>query len=262
MSLFEAEDVSVSFGGVYALSQFSLSVEAGEIAGLIGPNGAGKTTFVDAVTGYVRSTGTVRISGDRVDHLVPHKRARAGMARTWQNAELFDDLSVTDNVQLVEDRLTPGALLRNLFWAGRPKASARVDEILQRLGIAAFADTPTRELSVGQRKLVGLARALASDARMILMDEPAAGLGSHETALLKDQLRSVARDGVAILLIEHDMDLVLSVCETLHVLNMGTGIASGPVQEVRSDPLVLAAYLGADAGSEVSGPNTSREATA
>lgn len=246
MPLFEARDISVSFGGVKAVTGLSLSVEPGEIAGLIGPNGAGKTTFVDAVTGYVRSTGSVTVDGVRLDGLPPHRRVRAGVSRTWQNAELFDDLSVTDNVRLVQERLTPGAVLRNLLWPTGSTTSPRVEEVLDRLGIRAFADTPTRDLSVGQRKLVGLARAMASDARIILMDEPAAGLDSHETGRLREQLRAIAEGGVGILLIEHDMDLVLSTCETLHVMNMGRGIASGPATEVRTDPEVLAAYLGAD----------------
>jgi branched-chain amino acid transport system ATP-binding protein len=244
MPLFEATGISVAFGAVQAVNGVSLDLEPGEIAGLIGPNGAGKTTFIDAVTGYVRSSGLVMLDGHRLHDLPPHKRARAGLARTWQNAELFDQLSVLDNVRLATERLTPGYVLRSLVWRRPEPPSEHVQSVIERLGIDAFADAAPSELSAGQRKLVGLARALASDAKIILMDEPAAGLDNRETSALRTQLLEVARHGVGILLIEHDMELVLSTCHTLHVLDRGSLIAAGDADEVRRNPTVIQAYLG------------------
>jgi branched-chain amino acid transport system ATP-binding protein len=257
VSVFEAHDISVSFGAVRAVNGVSVALEPGVIAGLIGPNGAGKTTFIDAVTGYVRSTGQVALAGRPLQTMPPHKRARAGLARTWQNAELFDQLSVLDNVRLATERLTPGYVLRSLVWRRPEPPSDRVQSVIHQLGIDGFAHLSPTELSAGQRKLVGLARALASDAKIVLMDEPAAGLDNRETSALRTQLLDVVRHGVAILLVEHDMELVLSTCHTLHVMNRGHLIAAGDVDEVRRDPAVIQAYLGAgqaDAEVGASGP--------
>jgi len=250
MSLFEARDISVRFGGVKAVNGVSLDLEPGVITGLIGPNGAGKTTFIDAITGYVRALGRISIDDRPLQGLPPHQRARAGLGRTWQNAELFDELSVIDNVRLVTERLSARYFLRNLFWHRLEPAPERVSGVLGRLGIESFSHLAPAELSSGQRKLVGLARALASDAKVILMDEPAAGLDDEETAALRDQLLDVARRGTAILLVEHDMELVLSTCEVLYVMEMGSLIAAGRADEVRNDPKVIQAYLGTTRGGD------------
>jgi branched-chain amino acid transport system ATP-binding protein len=261
MSLFEAHDVSVSFGGVQAVDQVSVSLDPGVIAGLIGPNGAGKTTFIDAVTGYVRASGQVRLGDRSLAGVAPHKRARAGLARTWQNAELFEQLSVLDNVRLATERLTPAYVLRSLVWRRPEPPAEQVQSVIQRLGIDLFAHLSPAELSAGQRKLVGLARALASDAKVILMDEPAAGLDNRETAALRTQLLDVARHGVGILLVEHDMELVLSTCHSLHVMNRGRLIAAGDVDEVRRNPAVIEAYLGAGR-SPASDPSSNGDSAA
>jgi branched-chain amino acid transport system ATP-binding protein len=244
MSLLDINGMNVTFGIVRAVKDVSLSLDEGEIAGLIGPNGAGKTTFIDALSGFVPAGGTVSLDGSRIDMLPAHRRARAGLIRTWQSVELFDDLTVRDNLRVCIERLSAGRIIRSILLPTRASASARADAALERLGIADLANLMPRELSGGHRQRVGIARALVSDARVILMDEPAAGADHGETAELAAVIRAVADHGVGVLLIEHDMDLVLSITSTLHVLDTGTLIASGPTSQVRHAPEVIAAYLG------------------
>ncbi|SHN15147.1 ABC transporter ATP-binding protein [Cryptosporangium aurantiacum] len=241
--------LAVRYGGVSALSDADLTVEAGELVGLIGPNGAGKTTFIDAVTGFARSTGRVELTGRELTGLPPHVRARHGLARTWQAAELFDDLSVRDNVIVAAGgpgfRRTARELLR-----GRGEGAAAADAVLDRLGLTELADTEPTQLSQGQRKLVGVARALAARPALLCLDEPAAGLDSTESAGLGKHLRSVVDGGTPMLLVDHDMGLVLSVCDRVVVLDFGRVIADGPPEEIRTDQRVLTAYLGSSASPE------------
>ena len=247
MTLLEVRELSVSFGGVRAVNRVSFDLGGGEILGLIGPNGAGKTTVIDALTGFVRSTGSVTVEPyGRVDHLRPHRRIRVGMARTWQSVELFDDLTVLDNVRLATERLSPWTVCRDMLLKNRTNPAHRIQDVLEFLDIAALRDQMPAELSAGQRQLVGLARALVMDAKVILLDEPAAGLDSSETARLREQILDVARRGIGVLMVEHDMSLVLSTCDRLHVMQMGQTLASGPAQVVRRDPAVVAAYLGVE----------------
>jgi branched-chain amino acid transport system ATP-binding protein len=238
--------LDVRYGGVHALKAVDLEVGEGKLVGLIGPNGAGKTTFIDAVTGFARATGTATVDGTDVSGLAPHVRARHGLARTWQSAELFDQLSVAENLSVA----VGGRGWRELageVWRGRADTPDVVGETLELLGLEAVADVAVDELTQGQRKLVGVARALAARPRVVLLDEPAAGLNTTESLALGRELRAVVERGTAMLLVDHDMGLVLSICDHVVVLEFGTVIAAGPADEVRRDPRVVEAYLGAAA---------------
>ncbi len=220
--------LSVAFGGVHALEGVDLEVRDGELVGLIGPNGAGKTTLIDAVTGFVPFTGRVELDGEDITSLSAHQRARRGLARTWQNTDLFDDLEVGENVVVAGD--APHVLdLVNLGWA---------------------AEAMPDQLSEGARKLVGVARALARRPLLLCLDEPAAGLDARESEELGRTLRELADRGQSTLLIDHDMGLVLSICDRVVVLEFGRVIADGPPEAVRRDERVIAAYLGGGAPSE------------
>jgi branched-chain amino acid transport system ATP-binding protein len=228
-SALTARGVSVSFGGVKALVDVDLDVPDGKLVGLIGPNGAGKTTFIDAITGFVRSRGTVELGGRDLSRLAAHERARTGLARTWQASELFDDLTVGEHVSVVGRRET--------------------EETLAIVGLEEVVDKLPAQLSQGERKLVGVARALAAAPSVVCLDEPAAGLDATESERLGHQLRQIVDGGTAMLLVDHDMGLVLSVCDWITVLEFGEVIATGTPDEVRRDRRVVEAYLGT-AGAE------------
>ena len=235
--------LSVHFGGVRAVDEVDVSVEEGQLVGLIGPNGAGKTTFVDAITGFVRYRGRAELDGRDLAGMPPHARARRGLARTWQSTELFDDLTVRENLMVAAERPSWLALAAELV--GRPAGDdAATDEAMGLLEIGPLADAMPSELTQGQRKLVGVARAIAMQPRLLCLDEPAAGLDTHESGELGRQLRQIADAGTATLLIDHDMGLVLAICDRIVVLEFGKVIAAGSPDEVRRDPLVVKAYLG------------------
>jgi branched-chain amino acid transport system permease protein len=221
--------LSVTFGGVHALEAVDLEVREGELLGLIGPNGAGKTTLIDAVTGFVPFTGSVWLDGEDIGALPAYQRARRGLARTWQNTDLFDDLEVGENVAV---------------------AGGQADRTLGLVGLDWAAEAMPDQLSEGQRKLVGVARALAGGPRLLCLDEPAAGLDTRESEELGLALRRLADAGQSTLLIDHDMGLVLGICDRVVVLEFGRVIADGPPETVRRDERVIAAYLGG--GAEVS----------
>jgi ABC-type branched-subunit amino acid transport system ATPase component/branched-subunit amino acid ABC-type transport system permease component len=227
----QVDHLTVRYGGVIAVNDVSLRIRPGTIVGLIGPNGAGKTSVIDAVTGFASASGTIDLGGRRVDGLAPHARVRAGLARTFQALELYDDLSVEENVSVA---------------AGRPGAKRRggAEQALASVGIAALRDRPAGELSQGERQLVSVARACVADPQVLLLDEPAAGLDSDETAWLGERIGAIRSTGTAILLVDHDVNLVLSVCDHVYVLDFGTIIAEGPPDAIRADRAVADAYLG------------------
>jgi len=237
------ERLSVRYGGVVALSEVDVTVSAGQLVGLIGPNGAGKTTFIDAVAGFAPSTGRVSLAGGDVSALMPHQRAQRGLARTWQAADLFDDLTVQENLRVASGRPSLRRLVRQLFDA-REDPRESVDRALDLLALAALADRGADELTQGQRKLVGVARALAAEPALLCLDEPAAGLDTGESQALGRHLREIVDHGTAVLLVDHDMGLVLSVCDEVVVLDFGKVIARGTPDAIRHDPAVVEAYLG------------------
>ena len=244
-ALLRVAGVSVAFGGVKALIEVDLEVGAAELVGLIGPNGAGKTTLIDAVTGFTPVTaGRVSVGGRDLAGLAPDRRARLGLVRTFQGAETFAPLTVAEH--LLAAAQPPGAwgALRDLI-APRRADAIDVAWVLDELGLAPVAQQYPDDLSYGQRKLVDLARALVTQPRVVLFDEPAAGLDSTETAELAGLLRTVRDRGIGVLLIDHDMDLVLEVCDRVFVLDFGRIIASGTPAEIRADAKVIDAYLGA-----------------
>jgi branched-chain amino acid transport system ATP-binding protein len=233
MTALEVSDLTVTFGGRAALRDVDLEAEAGVITGLIGPNGAGKTTLFNVVCGLqAPNHGTVRLDGRDVTRLAPFKRSRQGLARTFQRLEPFGLLSVRENV-----RLAAGLHQRD-------RADQATDELLDRLGIADLAEVRADRLPTGQARVVELARALATEPSVLLLDEPASGQDEQETARFADVLREVAAQGVAVVLVEHDIQLVMDVCEIIHVLDLGTLLASGPPEAIQQDAAVLSAYLG------------------
>ncbi len=245
------DDVCVRFGGLTAVRSVSLEAPLGSITGLIGPNGAGKTTIFNVCSALATpASGTVELCGVDITRLAPQRRAQLGLGRTFQRMELFDSLSVIENVRLGrEARLAGSRAWSQLFSSRGDEAtiSRAAEEALATCGIAALADVCAGDLSTGQRRLVELARVLAGDFAFLLLDEPSSGLDSAETARFGRVLRDVCRTrGVGILLVEHDMSLVLSICELVHVMEFGRLIFRGSPDEVRASAVVRAAYLGSD----------------
>jgi ABC-type branched-subunit amino acid transport system ATPase component/branched-subunit amino acid ABC-type transport system permease component len=238
--LLSLRDVTVRYGGVVAVDRVSFDVPDGAIVGLIGPNGAGKTSLIDAISGFAPSSGDVLLDGQRLGVLRPHQRAWAGLGRTFQAMELWDDLTVEENVSVRSGSLGD--------------ATADLDRTLALLGLDPLRSRAASELSQGQRQLVSVARALVGRPRLLVLDEPAAGLDSNESLWLGERLRDIRDRGVTILLIDHDMGLVLGICDEVQVLNFGGLIAGGPPSAVRFDPLVASAYLGVTHGARASTP--------
>ena len=246
MSLLEVTDLRVAFGGVVAVDNVSFAVDEGTLVGLIGPNGAGKTTCIEALTGYAPATGSVTFDGRDLRGLPPHRRARLGLVRTFQAVELFDDLTVRENLRAAANRRTWWQSLGDLLLPRWHEDESTIDRALDLLGLVDVADVLPTELPMGKRKLVGVARALACRPRLVLLDEPAAGLDTGESVELGTRLRAVVDSGVTVLLIDHDMGLVLGVCDRVVVLDFGKVIAAGTPDDVRRAPAVVAAYLGDD----------------
>ncbi len=239
MALLDVHQVSVSFGGLQALSDVSIDVQVGHVTGLIGPNGAGKTTLFNVVTGLLGpNAGRVELDGSDITRRKPHQRARLGIGRTFQRLETFGSLTARENV-LVAAEMRRG-------WAHDRSRSPRViaDEILERVGLQAVADDRVDRLPTGTARLVELGRALATQPRVLLLDEPSAGLNETETSTLGTLLREVAGSGLAVLLVEHDMSFVMGTCERIHVLDFGRIISVGTPTDVQGDDTVRAAYLG------------------
>ena len=251
MALLEARGLTVTYGGLHANEDVDLDVEPGTLVGLIGPNGAGKTTFIDAITGYTHvSRGRVTFDGTDLAGKSPDRRAHLGLSRTFQSLELFEDLTVRENLLAAAERPRWHSFIVDMVRPGMNEKPyyAQVERALDILGITNLSDSFPTDLSQGQRKLVGVARALAADPKLVLLDEPAAGLDTAESQLLAAHLRQFLTEGMSVFLIDHDMGLVLNVCDDIYVLDFGKVIAHGPPSTVRLDPAVITAYLGQSAG--------------
>jgi branched-chain amino acid transport system ATP-binding protein len=254
MSFFVVNGLTVSFAGLKALSGVDLTIEQGQIFGLIGPNGAGKSTFLNCLSRiYTPSKGDIRMEGTNVLAYPTHRIVELGMCRTFQNLELFSDASVRENVVLGGIWRYPCNLIGELFSLPGTRAKMRAareeaDKILDELGLTAYADSRVADLSYGLQKSVELARALAGRPKLLLLDEPAAGLNPEESQRLGGRIRRLRDErNITVLLVEHDMPLVMGICDQIVVLDHGEKLCDGPPSVVRNDPRVVEAYLGAEA---------------
>ncbi len=241
MALLNVVGATVRFGGNIALDSVNLTAEPGVVTGLIGPNGAGKTTLFNVITGLLPpNSGRVRLGGRDLTNMSPTKRARQGLARTFQRLELFTLLSVRENIRVAAD-------IRKGWSREKDDPAAIVEHIIDRVGLRDVADARVDSLPTGQCRLVELGRCLATKPQVLLLDEPASGQDESETIVFASLLHELATEGMAIVLVEHDVHLVMGVCATVHVLDFGQIIASGTPAEIQRDGAVLAAYLGGSA---------------
>jgi ABC-type branched-subunit amino acid transport system ATPase component/ABC-type branched-subunit amino acid transport system permease subunit len=245
------EGLTVRFGAVTALQDISLVVNPGTVVGLMGPNGAGKTTLIDAVTGFVSAaSGTIYIDDQRIGSKSAAKRASLGISRTFQSLELFEEISVSDNIRVAIEAGQRGVYLHDIFWPQRGALTPAAEAAISILGLTGDLERRPGELPLGRRRLVAIARAIASEPSILLLDEPAAGLDEDETAELGRLIRTLADEwGLAILLVEHDVSLLMSTCETLVAIDYGRFVTSGAPEEVRHHPQVVASYLGVEDAS-------------
>ena len=258
-ALLEASGVTKRFGGVLALSEVTFRIDRGEIYGLIGPNGAGKTSLFNVLTGiYAPDAGDFRFDGQPLAGLKPHDVAARGIARTFQNIRLFANLSALENVMIGRHVRTEAGVWGAIFRDARTRAEERsiekrAYELLEYVGVHRRANDLAKHLAYGDQRRLEIARALATDPKLLALDEPAAGMNATETASLKRLLEAIRGDGTTILLIEHDMKLVMSVCDRVLVLDYGKKIAEGSAVEVQKEEKVIAAYLGGDVALNLKG---------
>ncbi|NME81408.1 ABC transporter ATP-binding protein [Rhodococcus sp. 105337] len=238
--ILETRGITVRFGGHVAVKDVSIQVGRGTVTGLIGPNGAGKTTLFNTITGLQKpSAGKVFVDGRDVTTLPPFKRARMGLARTFQRLELFVSLSVRDNLRVAGD-------IHNANSRNRVDVEAETDRLLELTGLGDIADRDVSDIPTGRARVVEVARALMTDPQILLLDEPASGQTEQETEEFAALLTGLADDGLAICLVEHDIPLVMKICSTIHVLDYGAVLASGIPDEIKNDPTVINAYIGTE----------------
>jgi len=256
MTILATERLAISFGGVRAVDDVSLAVPEGIVFSIIGPNGAGKTTLFNLVSGlYVAQAGRVRLAGEDVTGLAPERLARRGLSRTFQNLQIFFRMTAAENVMVGRHRHEATGIFADLLYLPSVARQNRVTRetalaALERVGLAAMAERPAGSLAYGALKRLEIARALASEPRVLLLDEPAAGCNPVETAELENIIRSIAKSGVTVVLVEHDMRLVMNVSDRIHVLANGRTLAEGTAAEVRANPAVIEAYLGSRSAQE------------
>lgn len=250
--MLELEHISRSFGGLQALQDVTMRVDAGRIVGLIGPNGAGKTTLINLISGLDHPTaGVIRLNGAEIQHLPPHRITRLGIARTYQNIRLFGEFSALDNLLIGQHISGQASLAAALtFWhtyrREEQQLRQRADELLAQFGLSTMGGVAAGNLPYGDQRRLEMARALATNPRLILLDEPTAGMNPVETQQLGEQILKLREMGLAALVIEHDMALIHQVCDEVYVLNFGQIIAHGTPDEIKHNPLVIEAYLGKD----------------
>jgi len=252
-ALLEVSDLCVSFGGVHAVDHVSLDVEQGSIVGLIGPNGAGKTTLFECVAGFTRAaSGHVKFDGKNVSHMGPEHRAKLGMIRSFQDARLFPSLTVFESILVAQEKRAPSRLLDSVFSlpnerSRERKKAVRVDELIEAMGLASYRDKFIREISTGTRRIAELACVLALEPKLLLLDEPSAGIAQKEVEALGAVLRRIKDlTGATMFIIEHDMPLIMGLAETIIALESGSKIAQGTPTEIQQHPEVIASYLGSN----------------
>ncbi len=250
-TVLKANSISIEFGGLKAVENFSIEIKQGELVGLIGPNGAGKTTVFNMLTGvYIPTSGTVELRGQDVTKLTPHERVKIGISRTFQNIRLFKRMSVLENVKLsgnvhMDYSIFDGIFKTKKYYEQEDKATKEALEILEVLGLSEYVEEQAQNLPYGKQRKLEIARALASHPAILCLDEPAAGMNPIETEELMDTIKIVREKfNTAILLIEHDMKLVMGICEWIKVISFGKEIATGTPDKIKNNKEVIAAYLG------------------